>query len=159
MADKVKFTAKIEQHQGMDAGYILFPFDVVKLYGVKGQVKVKAVFDDKVEYRGSLVKMGFPCHMLGITKEIRQKLGKSPGDSITVEIEKDTETREVVVPGDLSLLLDQHPEGKKFFESLSYTDRKEYIRWIDTAQKEETRARRIGMFIEKINNRKKFSDK
>ena len=159
MGDNVKFSAKIEQHQGMDAGYILFPYEVVKLYGVKGQVKVKAVFDGKVEYRGSLVKMGFPCHMLGITKEIRQKLGKSPGDSITVEIVKDTETREVIVPGDLSLLLDQHPEGKKFFESLSYTDRKEYIRWIDTAQREETRARRIGMFIEKINNKKKFSDK
>jgi hypothetical protein len=158
MADKVKFTARIEQHQGMDAGYILFPFDVEALYGVKGQVKVKAVFDEKLEYRGSLVKMGFPCHMLGITKEIRQKLGKSLGDSITVEIEKDTETREVVVPGDLSLLLDQHPEGKKFFDSLSYTDRKEYIRWIDTAQKEETRTRRIGIFIEKINKKKKFSD-
>jgi hypothetical protein len=158
MSDKVKFTAKIEQHQGMDAGYILFPFDVKELYGVKGQVKVRAVFDGKVEYRGSLVKMGFPSHMIGITKEIRQKLGKSLGDSINVEIEKDTETREAVVPGDLSLLLDQHPGGKTFFESLSYTDRKEYIRWIDTAQKEETRARRIGITLDKLNKKKKFSD-
>jgi hypothetical protein len=131
---------------------------VVKLYGVKGQVKVKAVFDGKVEYRGSLVKMGFPCHVLGITKEIRQKLGKTLGDSINVEIEQDTEVREVIVPEDVKLLLDQHMEGKKYFDSLSYSDRKEYIRWIDTAQKEETRARRIGMFIEKINNGKKFSD-
>lgn len=158
MDGKVKFTAKIEQHQGMDAGYILFPYDVKELYGVLGQVKIKAIFDGKVEYRGSLVKMGFPCHMLGITKEIRQKLGKSLGDSIKVEIEKDTETREVVVPGDLSLLLEQHPEGKKYFESLSYTDRKEYIRWIDTAQKEETRARRIGITLDKLNKKKKFSD-
>ena len=158
MPDKVKFTAKIEQHQGMDAGYILFPYEVVKLYGVKGQVKVKAVFDGKVEYRGSLVKMGFPCHVLGITKEIRQKLGKTLGDSINVEIEQDTEVREVIVPEDVKLLLDQHMEVKKYFDSLSYSDRKEYIRWIDTAQKEETRARRIGMFIEKINNGKKFSD-
>jgi hypothetical protein len=158
MSEKVKFTARIEQHQGMDAGYILFPYDVKELYGVQGQVKVKAVFDGTVEYRGSLVKMGYPCHMLGLTKEIRQKLGKSFGDPVKVEIEKDTEIREVIVPDDLKILLDQHPEGKKFFDSLSYTDRKEYIRWIDTAQKEETRARRIGIFIVKINNKKKFSD-
>jgi hypothetical protein len=158
MADKVKFTAKIEQHQGMDAGYILFPFDVIKLFGIKGQVKVKAIFDDKVEYRGSLAKMGFPCHVLGITKEIRQKLGKSLGDIISVEIQQDTEIREVIVPEDVKLLLDQHPRAKKFFESLSYTDRKEYIRWIDTAQKEETRARRIGITMDKLKKRKKFSD-
>lgn len=155
---KVKFSAKIEQHQGMDAGYILFPFDVMKLYGVKGQVKIKAVFDEKVEYRGSLVKMGTPCHILGITKEIRQNLGKSHGDTIRVEIEPDSEIREVIVPDDVKTILGQYPEGKKFFDSLSYTDRKEYIRWIETAQKEETRARRIGIFIEKITNKKKFSD-
>ena len=158
MADKVKFTAKIEQHKGMDAGYIIFPFDVLKLYGVKGQVKVKAIFDGMVEYRGSLAKMGFPCHVLGITKEIRQKLGKSLGDVISVEIQQDTEKREVIVPEDVKLLLDQHPRIKKFFDSLSYTDRKEYIRWIDTAQKEETRTRRIGLTLDKLRKKKKFSD-
>jgi hypothetical protein len=158
MEDKVKFTAKIEQHQGMDAGYIVFPFDLMKLYGVKGQVKVKAIFDGKVEYRGSLAKMGFPSHVLGITKEIRQKLGKSLGDTISVEIQQDTEKREVIVPEDVKLLLDQHPRAKQFFDSLSYTDRKEYIRWIDTAQKEETRTRRIGLTLEKLRKKKKFSD-
>jgi hypothetical protein len=158
MPDKVKFTARIEQHRGMDAGYILFPFDVYELYGVKGQVKVKAIFDGKVEYRGSLVKMGFPCHMIGITKEIRQKLGKSLGDTISVEIQPDAEKREVVVPEDVKLLLDQHPRAKKFFVGLSYTERKEYIRWIDTAQKEETRARRIGITLDKLKKKKKFSD-
>jgi hypothetical protein len=37
----------------------------------KGQVKIKAVFDDKVEYRGSLAKMKSECHILGLTQEIR----------------------------------------------------------------------------------------
>jgi hypothetical protein len=158
MPDKVRFTAKIEQHKKMDAGYILFPFDVEEIYGVKGQVKVMALFDDQVEYRGSLVKMGFPCHILGITKEIRQKLGKSLGDIITVEIQPDVEKREVIVPEDVKLLLDQHPRAKKFFEGLSYTDRKEYIRWIDTAQKVETRNKRIKLTLDKLTKKKKFSD-
>jgi hypothetical protein len=158
-AEKVKFTAKIEKHEGMDAGYIVFPYDVKKLYGVKGQVKVKAVFDGAVVYRGSLAKMGMSYHVLGITKEIRYLLGKTFNDDIIVEIEKDDEAREVIIPGDVLPLLDKNLKAKKFFESLSYTDKKEYIRWIETAQKEETRTRRIGIFIEKLNERKKFMEK
>lgn len=156
---KVKFTARIEQHPGLDSSYIQFPYDVMKLYGVKGQVKVKALFDGRVVYRGSLVKMGYPCHILGITQEVRLKLGKSPGDKIKVEIEQDLEVRVVIVPEDVKLILDGNPKAKKYFDSLSYTDQKEYIRWIETAQKEETRTRRIGIFIEKLSNRKRFIDK
>jgi len=156
---KVTFTARIEQHEGMDAGYIQFPFDVMKLYGIKGRVAVKAIFDEQVLYRGSLVKMGYPCHILGITKEIRQQLGKSLGDTIKVEIEQDVELREVSIPDDVKALMEKDKKGKKYYESLSYTDRKEYMRWIESAKQAETRERRIGIFLDKINNQKKFSDK
>ena len=157
--DQLKFTAKIEQHEGMNAAYIVFPYDVQELFGVKGQVKVKVVFDGAVVYRGSLAKMGMPCHVLGITKEIRYLLGKTFGDEINVELEKDTEEREIVIPDDVTTLLGENPKAKKYFESLSYTDKKEYIRWIESAQRMETRTRRIGIFIENLKNKKKFMEK
>ena len=156
---KFTFTAKIEQHPGMDAAYIIFPFDVKKVYGVKGQVKIKARFDNAIEYRGSLAKMGNPCHILGITKEIRYQLGKTFGDEIEVELEKDIEERVVAVPEDIMALMSTHPKARKFFESLSYTDQKEYIRWIESTQNPETRARRIGIFIEKLKEKKRFMEK
>jgi hypothetical protein len=155
----VTFTAKIVQHPGMDAGYIVFPYDVQEYYGVKGQVKVKAKFDNAIEYRGSLAKMGMPCHILGITKEIRYLLGKTFGDEIHIELEKDTEERVVNVPDDIAIILFKNPRAKKFFESLSYTDKKEYIRWIETTQNAETRSRRIGIFIEKLKEKKRFMEK
>ena len=31
--------------------------------------------------------MGMPCYIIGITKEIRNKIGKNPGDEIKVTIE------------------------------------------------------------------------
>jgi hypothetical protein len=156
---KITFTAKIVQHPGMDAGYVIFPHDVLKLYGVKGQVKVKAKFDKAVEYRGSLAKMGMPCHILGITKEIRYLLGKTFGDEILVELEKDTEERVVEVPADIVEVLNSQMKAKKFYETLSYTDQKEYIRWIETTLNPETRARRIGIFIEKLKEKKRFMEK
>lgn len=156
---KVIFTARIEKHPDMDAGYIIFPYDVEKMYGVKGQVKVKARFDNTIEYRGSLAKMGMPCHFLGITKEIRYLLGKTFGDEILVELDKDTEERVVVIPEDVKIILDKNKTAIKFYETLSYTDQKEYIRWIMTTQNPETRARRIAIFIEKLKEGKRFMEK
>lgn len=156
---KIKFQAIIEQHQSIDAAFIKIPFDVKEVFGTKGQVKVKVRFDGKVDYRGSIANMGMDCHSLGITKEIRNKINKTFGDPVSVELEKDIEERIVIIQTDVSGLLDINPKAKEYFNSLSYTDRKEYIQWIEEAKKEETRVKRIEKFIEKLNNRKKFSDK
>jgi uncharacterized protein YdhG (YjbR/CyaY superfamily) len=48
-------------------------------------VPVTATFDGEV-YEGSLVKMKTPCHIIGIRKDIRAKIGKEPGDTIKVTI-------------------------------------------------------------------------
>jgi len=58
-----------------------------------------------------------------------------------------------------NLGLSKHPKAKEFYNGLSYTNQKEYIRWIESAKREETKANRIELFIEKLNSKKKFSDK
>ena len=116
---------------------IEIPFDVEKEFGAK-RVKVKAKFDN-IEYRGSIVKMGGPCHIIGITKDIRKKLGKDPGDIIFVEVEKDEEERVVEVPKDFAKNMEENPEAKGFYESLSYSGKRKYVNWINSAKKAETR--------------------
>ena len=156
---KIIFDAEILKHEGMDACYVEFPYNMQETFGARGWVKVKAVFDGKVEYRGSLAKMGKECHWLGLTQDVRKKLGKSFGDTVHVELVKDIEERVVVVPEKAAALLDENPEAKKFYESLSYTNRKEYIRWIETAKREETRNNRLVLFIEKLSKKKKWDEK
>jgi len=51
----------------------------------KGRVPVTATFDGEI-YEGSIVKMGTPCHIIGIRKDIRDKIGKQPGDIVHVTI-------------------------------------------------------------------------
>lgn len=85
-----RFTSIIIQNGDMDAGYIVVPIDIRKEYGV-GRLKVEATFDG-VPYSGSVVNMGVKdadgniCYIIGITKAIRQKIGKSFGDSVEVAI-------------------------------------------------------------------------
>src|SRR5688572_12629983 len=99
-----EFSAIIEQHKDMDAAYVTFPFSVPEIYGTKGQVKIIATFDG-VEYQGSLAPMGTGCHVLGIRKEIRKKIGKTFGDEVQVTIKPDLEPRTVTIPSDLQEIL------------------------------------------------------
>ena len=158
-SSKITFSAPIIQVEGMNAAYVEFPFNVEELFGTRGQVKVKALFDKQVEYRGSLANMGRNCHTLGLTQEIRSKLGKTFGNLVEVELERDLEVREVIIPHDVQVLLNENPEGNAYFEKLSYTHRKEYINWITSAKKEETRVNRLVAFIEKLRQKKKPDQK
>jgi len=62
----------------------------------------------------------------------------------------DFEKRLVKAPVDLDRLFTKHTEAKEFFSSLSFTNQKEYISWIEGDKKEETRARRVETALEKL---------
>jgi hypothetical protein len=145
-----KFKAVLENPEGkMDIAFISIPFDVEKVYGSKGQIKVKATFDGHA-YRGVIANMGTGCHILGIRKDIRQAIGKQVGDVVQVTIEKDEAERVVDVPAELQKLLAKNPKAKTYFDSLSFTNRKEYALWISSAKKEETKAKRLKEILPKL---------
>ena len=147
---KKVFRAILENdNKGMDTAFVTIPFSVEEEYGTRGQVKVKVLFD-KHPYRGVLANMGTGCHILGVRQDIRQAIGKQVGDSILVELERDIEERIVEVPDDLKKLLTKNKTAQKFFDSLSFTNKKEYALWISTAKKEETRKKRLEQTLEKL---------
>ncbi|SIT13217.1 YdeI/OmpD-associated family protein [Chryseobacterium gambrini] len=153
--DSVQFKAVIKQNGEMNAAFVEFPFSTEEIFGKKGQVKIKAVFDDKVEYRGSLAKMKSDCHILGLTQEIRKQLGKTFGDEVSVSLTEDKEERVVEIAEDIVLLFNENPEAKELFDKMSYTHRKEYIGWIEEAKKPETRENRKVKMIRMILDGKK----
>ena len=78
----IGFDAVIRQNEEMDAAYVEVPFDIKTLFG-KGRLAVRATFDG-VPYDGQIVKMGTPCHILGLRKDIRKQIGKTFGDIVHV---------------------------------------------------------------------------
>ncbi len=62
----------------------------------------------------------------------------------------DFEKRLVVPPVELDKLFTKHAEAQEFFVSLSFTNQKEYVSWIEGAKKEETRKRRLETALEKL---------
>src|SRR5512141_2975122 len=115
MTKKQTFTATI-QNAGGGGAFVEIPFDVEEAFGSK-RPKVKALIEG-IPYRSTLMRMGTECHMLGILKEIREQIGKSLGDEVTVTLEPDTEPRVVEIPKDLMQELKKDKEAKVFFDKL-----------------------------------------
>ncbi|CAI8846062.1 DUF1905 domain-containing protein [Chryseobacterium sp. IT-36CA2] len=151
----IEFKAIIRQNGEMNAAFVEFPFSTEELFNKKGQVRIKAIFDGKVEYRGSLAKMKSDCHILGLTQEIRKQLGKTFGDEVSVSLAEDKEERVVEISDDIAFVFNENPEAKDLFDKMSYTHKKEYIRWIEEAKKPETRENRKIKMIQMILDGKK----
>lgn len=70
--------------------YVRFPYDLRQLFG-KGRVRAEITFDD-YPYTGSIVNMGVKnpdgsiCYIIGIRKDIREAIGKQPGDKVAVTV-------------------------------------------------------------------------
>lgn len=67
----------------------------------------------------------------------------------------DPETKTVKLPADFQGTLVSQPKALAFFNSLSYTNRKENVLWILSAKQEKTRQRRIEKSLELLQTDKK----
>jgi bifunctional DNA-binding transcriptional regulator/antitoxin component of YhaV-PrlF toxin-antitoxin module len=141
------FNAVIQAGHGGGA-FAEVPFDVEEVFGDKRpQVRVTMCGESFV---WRLIKMGGPHHIVGVPKGIRAKAGKDIGDTIEITVVADDTPREVVVPPDLDAALVPEPAAREFFHALSYTHRKKYVRWIESAKREETRVRRVEKTVEML---------
>lgn len=80
----LEFDAVIIKADDMDAAYVQVPYDIFEIYG-KRRLKVHASFDGQ-PYDGLVLKMGTPCYIIGIRKDIRALIGKQPGDTVHVTL-------------------------------------------------------------------------
>ena len=90
-------------------------------------------------------------YFVPLSKENREAARVSAGDQVEVDIEVDAEPRTVTVPADLADALAGDAAARAFFDRLSYTHRKEWVRWVEEAKKEETRTTRIAKTVESLH--------
>jgi hypothetical protein len=88
--------------------------------------------------------------LIGASAEVRRAAGVAAGDEVDVDIELDTAPREVTVPSDFAAALDPHEDARRFFDGLSYSDKRWYVLGIDDARTPETRQRRIDKAVVRL---------
>lgn len=96
-----------------------------------------------------LARMGGE-NLIGLSKVVRAEADVEIGQSYDVEISADLAVRAVEVPDDLAAALAADPEAAAAFEKLAASHRKEYVRWVSDAKREQTRAERIARTVERV---------
>lgn len=136
----MRFRAKVLL-AGKTATGVEVPANVVEGLGSTKRPLVKVTINSYT-YRSAIAPMG-GTFMLGISDEVRKAAGVAAGDTIDVDVELDTQPREVNVPPELAKALQKDAKAKKFFESLSYSKKYSLAGPIESGKTPETRQRNL----------------
>ncbi len=140
----MKFQAIVQLH-GKTATGVEVPAEVVASLGASKKPAVRVTINGHT-YRSSVASMG-GVFMLGISAEVRASAGVAAGDEVEVALELDTAPREVSVPPDVTDALDGDEDARRFFDGLSYSNKRRLVLAIEAAKTAETRQRRIATTV------------
>jgi hypothetical protein len=140
----MRFTTTLEL-AGKTATGFRVPASVVEALG-KGKRPPVIVTINGYSYRNTVAVYGDE-YMIGVAAEHRAPAGVKAGDVVEVDLELDTAPREIEVPPDFAAALDKDREAKRFFDGLSYSNKRRLTLSIDDAKTTETRQRRIEKSI------------
>ena len=127
---------------------IRIPDEVVESLGAGKRPPIKVTIHGYT-YRSTIAVMG-GAYMVGVNADNRAAAGVAGGDEVDVDIELDTEPREVSVPDDFAAALAAEPEARRTFDKLSNSNKGWHTLQIDGAKTDETRQRRIARSIEAL---------
>lgn len=137
---------------GKTATGIRVPPEIVEALG-SGKKPAVRVTINGYTYRSTVAVYGGEF-LLPVSAEVRERAGVAAGDGIEVAVELDTEPRVVEVPDDLAAALAADAEASRFFEGLSYSNKRRIVLSIEDAKTAETRQRRIAKTVENLRQGK-----
>jgi hypothetical protein len=113
-----------------------------------GFVRVSGTIDDFELEKYNLMPIKTGDLFLPIKAEIRKAIKKKEGDTIHVILFEDNTP--LKVPKELMDCLKEEPKALKTFKDLSDAEQKQYLDWIYSAKREETKVERIANAINRL---------
>jgi len=94
-------------------------------------------------FRATLEPDGQRSHWLKVNRKMREAAGADAGDTLALEIAPTGEEPEPKVPADLRKALTTAQKARALWSDITPVARRDWIQWIVSAKRPETRARRI----------------
>jgi len=135
---------------GRTATFFKVPLDVPALFGGKHRPPVVVRLNGHT-YRSTVARYG-DDYLLPLNRENREAAGVTAGDRIAVEMEEDTQPREVDPPPELAAALAGDEQARHIYGALAYSHRKAYADWVAEAKQDATRQRRAAKAVDLLRD-------
>jgi hypothetical protein len=148
----IRFKAKLSRPaspKGAAWAFIVLPASASEKLPTRSMVSVEGTLDSH-PFKAALEPDGQGSHWLKVTKALREAAGAEVGDTVTLEISPVEKEPEPKVPPDLRDALKANPAAKATWSDITPVARRDWIAWITSGKKAETRDKRIDVACDKL---------
>jgi hypothetical protein len=128
---------------------VTIPFDVAKLWGKRGQIRVKGEING-FAFRTSLFPTGKGTHVMIVNKKMQKGARIAPAMEAAFRLEPDLEKRGVTVPVELERALKAEKQLKRYYESFNDSMRRYLGGWVGEGKQASTREKRAEQLVERL---------
>lgn len=151
-ATRVKFKAKLLRPAEKGAWLFLrLPIEASKKLPTRAMCSVEGTFGGAAFWT-TLLPDGEGGHWMKVEKTLSARAKVKAGDTVEIEIAPMAKEPEPTVPPDLKKALkDAPPKAMETWNSITAMARRDWCFWVVSAKKEETRAKRVSVAIDKMS--------
>ncbi len=154
MSKPISFTATLRKPADLGGQsawtFLRLPSDASAKLPSRGMVSVEGSFGG-VAFHATLEPDGEGGHWLKVKPELSQAANVDVGDEVALEIAPMAVEPEPEVPDDLRQALETDAKAMETWTSITAVARRDWIHWITSGKKAETRVKRIGVAMSKMS--------
>lgn len=148
---KFKTTLQKENYHNIYHTFFFVPDNVVsKLLEGSANKRVVCTVNGKVKYHCAFHGDGTGRHRIMLNQQRVKELGLMSGETIEVELEKDTSEYGVEMSEELREVLDQNPDADRIFHTFTKGMQRTLIYWVDNVKSSEIKIRRALVMTDHI---------
>lgn len=152
---KISFTATLHRPAGAESEgswtFLNLPQDASDQLHTRSMASVEGTFNG-FPFQATLRPDGNGGHWLKVDQKLRASTGAEPGAVVELEIAPVAVEPEPEVPEDLQHALDAStPKARETWSGITAMARRDWIFWIVSGRKAETRVKRIEVALSKLS--------
>ena len=150
--ETIKFKAKLLRPatpKGAAWTFLVLPAAASKQLPTRSMVTVDGTLAGQ-PIQATLEPDGQGSHWLKVDKALREAAGVAAGDSVALEMAPVEKEPEPKVPADLKQALAGNAAAKAMWAEITPVARRDWIHWITSGKKAETRVKRIAVACDKL---------
>lgn len=148
----IRFKAKLlrpAEPEGAAWTFFVLPKAASGKLPTRSQVTVDGTLDGQ-PFQATLEPDGQGGHWLKVEAELREAAGAGVGATVALEIAPAEKEPEPPVPPDLRQALADDPAARATWDDITPVARRDWIQWVTSGKKAETRVKRIAVACDKL---------